>query len=207
MDHSFPYFHQQTNNPNNSKQQRPDFNINLGISSNTPISSYFPSMYGMPYQRNIPYMSYGQPPPPYGYSGGMQEPSRINKFIGSYRSAKKVTVSGWSEDDYLNKAHEIYTEDMKGKFNLMEEWKVFRDEPKYMINMQKDSYQSSRSKRGLDSEGGEMSISNTQHQCPQGRDASKRLKGKSKKISKVEVVEKAVECDEDYMAFMKNEVE
>ncbi|GAA0147634.1 hypothetical protein LIER_07287 [Lithospermum erythrorhizon] len=52
-----------------------------------------------------------------------------------------------------------------------------------------------------------MPISNTQHQRPQGRDASKRLKGKSKKISKVEVVEKAVECHEDYMAFRKNELE
>ncbi|GAA0159589.1 hypothetical protein LIER_16329 [Lithospermum erythrorhizon] len=131
----------------------------------------------------------------------------INKFISSYRSAKKVTVSGWCKDDYLNKAHEIYTEDMKGKFNLMEEWKVVRDEPKYMINMQKDSDQSSGSKRGLDSEGGKMSISNTQHQRPQGRDASKRLKGKPKKISKVEVVEKAVEWHEDYMTFRKNELE
>ncbi|GAA0147119.1 hypothetical protein LIER_06900 [Lithospermum erythrorhizon] len=89
----------------------------------------------------------------------------------------------------------------------MEEWKVVCDEPKYMINMQKDSDQSSGSKRGLDSEGGEMSISNTQHQRPQGRDVSNLLKGKSKKISRVEVVEKAVECHEDYMAFRKIELE
>ncbi|GAA0150125.1 hypothetical protein LIER_09135 [Lithospermum erythrorhizon] len=39
------------------------------------MSSYFPPIYGMSYQENIPYMSHGQQPPPYGYSGGMQEPS------------------------------------------------------------------------------------------------------------------------------------
>ncbi|GAA0147120.1 hypothetical protein LIER_06901 [Lithospermum erythrorhizon] len=100
MDPSFPYFHQQPNNPNNlnnpnnSKQQRPDFNINLGMSSNTPMSSYFPPMYDMSYQGNISYMSYRQPPPPYDYSGGMQEPSMGITNYSGYRTRQIPEVVG-----------------------------------------------------------------------------------------------------------------
>ncbi|GAA0150708.1 hypothetical protein LIER_09586 [Lithospermum erythrorhizon] len=68
-------------------------------------------------------------------------------------------------------------------------------------------YRSSGSKRGHDSEGGEMSTSNVQCQRPQGRDAAKRSKGKSSKASKIEAIERVVECHDDYMTFRKKELE
>ncbi|GAA0171922.1 hypothetical protein LIER_25850 [Lithospermum erythrorhizon] len=52
-----------------------------------------------------------------------------------------------------------------------------------------------------------MSTSNIQCQRPQGRDAAKRSKGKSSKASKIEPVERAVECHDDYMTFKKKELE
>ncbi|GAA0158731.1 hypothetical protein LIER_15678 [Lithospermum erythrorhizon] len=52
-----------------------------------------------------------------------------------------------------------------------------------------------------------MSTSNVQCQRPQGRDAAKRSKDKSSKASKIEGVERVVECHDDYMTFRKKELE
>lgn len=39
--------------------------------------------------------------------------------------------SGWSENDVLEKAHEIYSGGKSEYFNLMSEWFAVRDQPHY----------------------------------------------------------------------------
>ncbi|GAA0157214.1 hypothetical protein LIER_38417 [Lithospermum erythrorhizon] len=76
-----------------------------------------------------------------------------------------------------------------------------------MISMQNESDRSSGSNRGHDRKRGEMSTSNFQCQRSQGRDAGKRSKFKSSKTSKIEAVERVVECHDDYMTFRKKKLE
>jgi hypothetical protein len=55
----------------------------------------------------------------------------INKWVGAYDTAKRQQASGWSEDDVLAKAQEIYACGKNGKFTLKEEWRALRDQPRY----------------------------------------------------------------------------
>jgi len=45
----------------------------------------------------------------------------LNKWIGAYDSAKRMQQSGWSENDVLAKAHELYSSGKSGHFSLMSE--------------------------------------------------------------------------------------
>jgi hypothetical protein len=59
----------------------------------------------------------------------------INKWIGVYESAKRLQVSGWSEDDVLTKAQEIFACGKNVQFTLKEEWQALRDQPCYGSQM------------------------------------------------------------------------
>ena len=46
----------------------------------------------------------------------------LNKWIGAYEGAKRLQGSGWSENDVLAKAQELYACGKNVQFTLMEEW-------------------------------------------------------------------------------------
>jgi hypothetical protein len=45
----------------------------------------------------------------------------LNKWTGAYDNAKRMQQSGWSENDVLAKAHELYSSGKRGHFSLMSE--------------------------------------------------------------------------------------
>ncbi|KAK2392352.1 hypothetical protein QL285_065722 [Trifolium repens] len=55
----------------------------------------------------------------------------IGKWVGDYDKAMRLKGSGWSDNDVLLKAQEIYADGKKVKFNLMAEWDALRDQPRY----------------------------------------------------------------------------
>jgi hypothetical protein len=55
----------------------------------------------------------------------------LNKWIGAYDSAKRLKASGWSENDVLAKAQEIYACGKNVQFTLMAEWYTLHDQPRY----------------------------------------------------------------------------
>ncbi|KAL9667998.1 hypothetical protein QQ045_002369 [Rhodiola kirilowii] len=55
----------------------------------------------------------------------------LGKWIGTYDNATRVQQSGWSENDVLAKAHELYSSGKNVHFNLMSEWHAVRDQPRY----------------------------------------------------------------------------
>ncbi|XP_057442600.1 glutathione S-transferase T3-like, partial [Lotus japonicus] len=57
--------------------------------------------------------------------------TRLGKWIGAYDSAKREHRSGWSEDDVIARAQELYASGKIGQFTLMEEWRVLRDQPRF----------------------------------------------------------------------------
>ncbi|XP_020270507.1 uncharacterized protein LOC109845647 [Asparagus officinalis] len=57
---------------------------------------------------------------------------KISSFIGCYSTACREKRSGWSDENYISKARELYFEKIGTTFNLVDEWKVVRNQPKYM---------------------------------------------------------------------------
>ncbi|XP_057440037.1 uncharacterized protein LOC130731863 [Lotus japonicus] len=49
--------------------------------------------------------------------------TRPGKWIGAYDSAKREQRSGWSEDDVIARAQELFASGKIGQFTLMEEWR------------------------------------------------------------------------------------
>ncbi|XP_019089168.1 PREDICTED: glutathione S-transferase T3-like [Camelina sativa] len=98
--------------------------------------------------------------------------TKLGNWIGAYDNAKRMQQSGWSEQDVVAKAHEIYSYGGNGNFNLMKEW----------ISVQvggNTSFGSSGSKRVHDSDASD-SNSVGSNARPMGRDAAKKAKKKGK---------------------------
>lgn len=55
----------------------------------------------------------------------------VGKFSGSYEAATREKTSGQNETDVLNKAHEIYMNNYKKKFNLEHAWRELRYDQKW----------------------------------------------------------------------------
>ncbi|CAI8586351.1 unnamed protein product [Vicia faba] len=55
----------------------------------------------------------------------------LNKWICAYDNAKRMQKNGWSENDVLAKAHELYSSGKSGHFILISEWLALRDQPRY----------------------------------------------------------------------------
>jgi hypothetical protein len=55
----------------------------------------------------------------------------LGKWIGAYDGAKRLQGSGWSENDVLAKAQEIYACGKNVQFTLMAEWYTLHDQPRY----------------------------------------------------------------------------
>ncbi|XP_020243334.1 glutathione S-transferase T2-like [Asparagus officinalis] len=95
---------------------------------------------------------------------------KIFSFIGCYSIACKEKQSGWSDENYISKGRELYFEKMGISFNLVDEWKVVRNQPKYMPGVAVSG--SSGSKRKSSSEDVESSAPTLVR--PEGRDTTKK---------------------------------
>ncbi|CAJ2670522.1 unnamed protein product [Trifolium pratense] len=123
----------------------------------------------------------------------------LGKWIGAYDGAKRLQGSGWSENDVLAKAQEIYACGKNVRFTLMEEWNALRDQPRYSSQVGSGS---SGSKRSHESDAcGSNSVGSSAR--PIGRDAAKK-KGKKKASTPTEVVDKEWDT---YMKMREKEVE
>ncbi|XP_048600146.1 glutathione S-transferase T3-like [Brassica napus] len=113
---------------------------------------------------------------------------KLSKWIGAYDNAKRMQQSGWSEQDVLAKAQEIYSGGGTGNFNLMKEWIAVRDQPRYGSQVGGNSgSKSSGSKRAHDSDASDSnSVGSTAR--PMGRDAAKKKAKKKGKSVALEVV-------------------
>ncbi|KAL9670209.1 hypothetical protein QQ045_007760 [Rhodiola kirilowii] len=100
----------------------------------------------------------------------------LGKWIGAYDNAKRMQRSGWSENDVLVKAQELYSTCKTVPFNLMEEWHAVRDQPRYCSQVGGNTgSESSGSKRSHESDSNSVGTSAR----PMGREAAKN-KGKKK---------------------------
>ncbi|GAA0145529.1 hypothetical protein LIER_42867 [Lithospermum erythrorhizon] len=71
--------------------------------------------------------------------------AKINKCVGCYLVATSERHSGWSDDDYISRALELYSEKENTRVTLVEEWKLVRHQPRYNTGANESG--SSRSKR------------------------------------------------------------
>ncbi|XP_057446264.1 uncharacterized protein LOC130738309 [Lotus japonicus] len=110
----------------------------------------------------------------------------LGKWIGAYDAAKRQQGSGWSDNDVLAKAQELFACGKNVQFTLMEEWIALRDLPRFCSQVGGNGGSaSSGSKRSHDSDAcGSTTIGSIPR--PMGREAAKR---KNKKKSKEPVVE------------------
>ncbi|CAI8616805.1 unnamed protein product [Vicia faba] len=82
--------------------------------------------------------------------------------------------SGWSENDVLAKAHELYSSGKSGHFILMSEWLALRDQPHYGSQVGRNSGSvGSGSKRAHESDASDSNFVESSAR-PMGRDAAKK---------------------------------
>src|SRR6266487_2386737 len=113
----------------------------------------------------------------------------LNKWIGAYDGAKRMQASGWSDNDVLAKAQELYACGKNVQFTLMEEWQAVRDEPRFRSQAEGNvGSGSSGSKRSRESDACSNAVGSSAR--PIGRDAAKK---KGKKKSAMEMVDKDFE--------------
>ncbi|XP_020249263.1 glutathione S-transferase T2-like [Asparagus officinalis] len=117
---------------------------------------------------------------------------KISSFIGCYSTVCRENRSGWSDENYISKARELYFEKMGMTFNLVDEWKVVRNQPKYMTGGNASG--SSGSKRK--SSGEDVESSTPTLVRPEGRDvAKKKARASSSKTSVSRKSKGAIEED------------
>ncbi|KAL9308180.1 putative glutathione transferase [Arabidopsis thaliana] len=98
----------------------------------------------------------------------------VNKWVGAYDNAKRMQQSGWSEDDVLAKAHELYSSAGKGSFIYIKEWLAIRDQPRYGSQVGGNTGSvSSGSKRAHESDASDSNSVGSSAR-PMGRDAAKK---------------------------------
>ncbi|XP_057435838.1 uncharacterized protein LOC130728393 [Lotus japonicus] len=108
----------------------------------------------------------------------------LGKWIGAYDAAKRQQASGWSDNDVLAKAQELFACGKNVQFTLMEEWKQLRDLPRFCSHVGGNSGSaSSGTKRAHDSDACD-STSIGSIPRPIGREAAKR-KNKKKKTNQL----------------------
>ncbi|XP_010436666.1 PREDICTED: glutathione S-transferase T3-like [Camelina sativa] len=106
--------------------------------------------------------------------------TKLGKWIGTYDNAKRMQQSGWSKQDVMAKAHEIYTDGGNGNFNLMKQWIDVRYQPRNCSKVGGNTgSRSSGSKRIHDSDASDSNSVGSSAR-PMGRDAAKKAKKKGK---------------------------
>ena len=98
----------------------------------------------------------------------------LNKWTDAYDNAKRMQKSGWSENDVMEKAHELYSSGKSGHFILMSEWLALRDQPRYGRQVGGNTGSgSSGSKRAHESDASDSNSVGSSAR-PMGRDAAKK---------------------------------
>uniref|UniRef100_A0A0D3A5K6 Myb-like domain-containing protein n=1 Tax=Brassica oleracea var. oleracea TaxID=109376 RepID=A0A0D3A5K6_BRAOL len=97
----------------------------------------------------------------------------LSQWVGAYDNATRMQQSGWSENDVLPKAHEIYSGGKNEHFNLMSEWHALRDQPRYGSQVGGNSGSSSGSKRSRENDASDSNSVGSSVR-PMGRDATKK---------------------------------
>jgi hypothetical protein len=128
----------------------------------------------------------------------------ISKWVGAYDNAKRLKGSGWSDNDVLAKAQEIYAGGKNIQFNLMAEWDALREQPRYSSQVGgNNGSESSGSKRSRDSDAcGSNTIGSSGR--PMGREAAKK---KGKKKSKEAALENFDNEMSSFRQFKEKELE
>ncbi|CAE5980660.1 unnamed protein product [Arabidopsis arenosa] len=112
----------------------------------------------------------------------------LGKWVGAYDNAKRMQRSGWSEDDVLAKAHELYSSAGNGNFKYIKEWLAIRDQPRYGSQVGGNTGSgSSGSKRAHESDASDTNSVGSSTR-PMGRDAAKKKAKKKGKGAALEVV-------------------
>ncbi|XP_020258970.1 glutathione S-transferase T3-like [Asparagus officinalis] len=95
---------------------------------------------------------------------------KISNFVGCYSAATRERRSGWSDNDYISKGLELYSENQGTKFQLLDEWKLVRHQPKYITGATESGSSGSKRKSGSDD------VDSAIHSLvrPEGRDATKK---------------------------------
>ncbi|EFH60166.1 hypothetical protein ARALYDRAFT_899779 [Arabidopsis lyrata subsp. lyrata] len=97
---------------------------------------------------------------------------------------------GWSEDDVLAKAHELYSSAGNGNFKYIKQWLAIRDQPHYGSELRGNTGSgSSGSKRAHESDASDANSVGSSTR-PMGRDAAKKKAKKKGKSAALEVVNK-----------------
>ncbi|XP_020266243.1 uncharacterized protein LOC109841707 [Asparagus officinalis] len=130
---------------------------------------------------------------------------KIGKWVGVYRKALAERRSGWSDDNYIARAQDLFVEETKKNFALLEEWKLVRNEPKYMVGS--GAYQSSGSKRKSSREGDISCSSVPSFVRPEGRDTTKKKAKGSSRRSKLVIEEEysKIESERQELKEMKEQ--
>ncbi|KAG7578907.1 Reverse transcriptase domain [Arabidopsis thaliana x Arabidopsis arenosa] len=109
----------------------------------------------------------------------------LGKWVGAYDNAKRMQQSGWSEDDVLAKAHELYSNAGNGNFKYIKEWLAIRDQARYGSQVGGNTGSgSSGSKRAHESDASDATNSVGSGARPMGRDAAKK-KAKKKDFERL----------------------
>ncbi|KAG7578909.1 Harbinger transposase-derived protein [Arabidopsis thaliana x Arabidopsis arenosa] len=99
----------------------------------------------------------------------------LGKWVGAYDNAKRMQQSGWSEDDVLALAHELYSNVGNGNFKYIKEWLAIRDQARYGSQVGGNTGSgSSGSKRAHESDASDATNSVGSSARPMGRDAAKK---------------------------------
>jgi hypothetical protein len=115
---------------------------------------------------------------------------KLGKWVGAYDGAKRLQGSGWSENDILSKAQELYAEGKNVQFTYLAQWHALRDQPRFCSLVGGNiGSGSSGSKRSHESD---ACGSNTMESIgrPMGREAAKKKAKKKSREPAVEVVDK-----------------
>ncbi|XP_058772023.1 uncharacterized protein LOC131645841 [Vicia villosa] len=130
----------------------------------------------------------------------------LGKWIGAYDGAKRMQGSGWSENDVLAKAQELYACGKNVRFTLMEEWHALRDQPRYVSQVGGNiGSGSSGSKRSRESDAcGSNTVESSAR--PIGREAAKK-KGKKKSKDKTKKMKMYLKLtSEEHLDDRKNQL-
>ncbi|KAL6570760.1 hypothetical protein OROGR_000310 [Orobanche gracilis] len=128
----------------------------------------------------------------------------LAKWVGAYDAAKRMQASGWSEDDILSKAQELFAEGKKKvHFSYFQQWQALRDQPRFASQVGGNTgSRSSGSKRSHESDAcGSNNIGSIAR--PMGREAAKK---KAKKKSREPTVEEVDKEFADYTQLKDKEI-
>ncbi|KAG7588621.1 hypothetical protein ISN44_As07g009480 [Arabidopsis suecica] len=115
---------------------------------------------------------------------------KICTFVGCYNTATRERRSGLSDDDYITNALGLYEAKEGCVFAYVDEWKLVRHQPKYMLGSNESGSSGSKRKSGSD----DVESTFQSFVRPAGREATKkRARASSSKSSTTRKSKHAIE--------------